>query len=96
MYEISYSKASEKYFKKIRDRNLLAAFKAAIDKIKDNPEIGTQKIGDLHGIYGYDVMLNSINYELAYRFYEEKRLVVIILVGTRENFYKELKRLIKS
>ena len=96
MYEIRYSKPAERYFKKIKDKHLLTAFKSAIDKLKTDPYIGTQKIGDLRGIYGYDVKYNSVNYELAYRIYEENnQLVVIILAGTRENFYEELKRLIK-
>ena len=34
MYEIGYSKSAERYFKKIKDKLLLAAFKAAIDKLK--------------------------------------------------------------
>ena len=61
-----------------------------------NPFIGTQKTGDLKGIYGFDVIYNKTNYELAYRIYEEgDKLIVVILAGTRENFYNELKRLIK-
>ena len=97
MYEISYSKSAERYFKKIKDKRLLGAFKDAILKLKNDPYIGTQKTGDLRGIYGYDVRYGGINYELAYRIYEENnRLVVIILAGTRENFYQELKRLIKQ
>ena len=96
MYEISYSKAAERYFKKIKDKQLLAAFKTAIDTLKTDPYIGTQKVGDLRGIYGYDIKYNRVNYELAYRIYEEKdQLVVIILAGTRENFYEELKHLTK-
>lgn len=97
MYEINYSKHAERYLKKLKDKHLLSAFKAAIDKLKSNPYIGTQKLGDLRGIYGYDVIYNSINYELAYRIYDvNKLLVVIILAGTRENFYEDLKRLIKN
>jgi len=96
MYEVSYSKAAEKYLKKIKDKHLLSAFKGVIDKLKINPYIGNQKVGDLRGIYGYDVKYNGINYELAYRIYEENnQFVVIILAGTRENFYEELKRMIK-
>ena len=96
MYEIGYSKSVERYFKKIKDKKLLAAYKSAIDKLKLNPYIGTQKCGDLRGIFGYDVKYAGINYELTYRIYEENSLfVVIILAGTRENFYDELKRLIK-
>ena len=97
MYKISYSKTAERYFKKIKDKKLLAAFKDAIDKLADDPYIGTQKVGDLQGIYGYDVKYAKTNYEIAYRIYEEnEQIVVVIMAGTRENFYDELKRLIKS
>ena len=96
MYCIRYSKAAERYFKKIKDKQLRVAFKTTIDKIEKEPYSGTQKTGDLRGIYGYDVKYNGINYEIAYRIYEENdKLVVIILAGTRENFYEELKRLLK-
>jgi len=96
MYEVSYSKAAERYFKKIKDKQLLAAFKEAIDKLKIDPYIGTQKVGDLRGIYGYDVKYSGIGYELAYKIYEEKDLLIIVLLaGTRENFYEELKRMLK-
>ena len=96
MYEISYSQSAARYFKKIKDKQLLSAFKSAIDRLKVDPYIGTQKAGDLRGVYGYDVKHDRVNYELAYRIYEEKdQLVIIILAGTRENFYEELKRLIK-
>jgi len=96
MYKIRYSRSAEKYLKKIKDKQLLSAFKGAVDKIKIDPYIGSQKAGDLRGIFGYDVKPGGINYELAYRIYEgNDGLVVVILAGTRENFYEELKRLIK-
>jgi Txe/YoeB family toxin of Txe-Axe toxin-antitoxin module len=43
MYEISYSKTAERYFKKIKDKRLLATFKAAIDELKADPYIGIQQ-----------------------------------------------------
>jgi len=96
MYEIRYSKPAERYFKKIKDRQLLSVFKEAINKLKSDPYIGVQKVGDLRGIYGYDVKYAEVNYELAYRIYEKNgKIVVVILAGTRENFYEELKRLVK-
>ena len=95
MYEVSYSRAAEKYLKKIKDKRLSSAFKNAIDELKIDPCIGTQKSGDLRSIFGYDVKYMGINYELAYRIYEDGgKLIVVILAGTRENFYDELKRLI--
>lgn len=39
---------------------------------------------------------NGINYEIAYRIKEiEDRIVVIIMCGTRENFYLELERYLR-
>ena len=44
---------------------------------------------DLAGIYGYDIFYNKINYELAYTIkIEDKKIVIVLLAGTRENFYK--------
>ena len=96
MCEVKYSGAATRYFKKMVDKKLKAAFRTAIDNISDNPYIGSQKVGDLKGVYGYDVKYSGINYEIAYRIYEEENCyVVVILAGTRENFYEELKRIIK-
>ncbi|GHU59531.1 hypothetical protein AGMMS49975_27210 [Clostridia bacterium] len=55
MYEIRYSKTAERYFKKIKEKKFLTAYKTAIGKIAENPYIGIQKTGDLRGIYGVDV-----------------------------------------
>ena len=39
-----------------------------------------------------DVMVyNKTNYEISYKIYEDEKTVVIILIGTRENFYESLK-----
>jgi len=96
MYDIEYARPAEKYLKKIKDKSLRASYKTAFDEIQKDPYIGTQKVGDLRGIYGYDVMHGGINYEIAYRIYEENgQLIVVILAGTRENFYETLKRLVK-
>lgn len=93
MYELRFLKPAERYFKKIREKGLQEAFKIALEKISNDPSIGDQKKGDLAGIWCYDVFYNKTNYEIAYRIYEEEgQLVVIIMAGTRENFYEELKR----
>lgn len=97
MYEIQFSTAAQKYFKKLRDKKLKNTFYEALHKISDNPYIGAQKNGDLATVYGYDVRYNGVNYELAYLISEiEGKMVVILLAGTRENFYEELKRMYKK
>ena len=93
MYEMRYSNAAQRYFKKIKEKGLKTAFRKALETISENPYCGTLKAGALAGIYGYDVFYNRTNYEIAYRIYEEDdKIVVVIMAGTRENFYHELKR----
>ena len=88
-----------KYLKKIKDKRLKKLYQDAIDAILENPFIGEEKIGDLKGIRGYDIFYNKPNYELAYTIEylevegkDEPEMIVVIMAGTRENFYDQLKR----
>ena len=57
---------------------------------------GEAKTGDLGGVYGYDIYYNKNNYELACTVeYTDDKIIVVIMAGTRENFYEELKRYMK-
>jgi mRNA interferase RelE/StbE len=94
MYDVRYASPAKRYFKKIKDKHLLSAFENAIDELKIDPYIGTKKTGDLSDYWGYDVKYASVNYELAYQIFEEDgKFIIVVLAGTRENFYDELKRL---
>ena len=94
MYELRYKPPAEKYLKKLKEKGLIAAYRDALIKISEDPySAGEAKTGDLAGIYCCDVYYNKTNYEIAYQIFEEDgQVVVIILAGTRENFYQELKR----
>lgn len=96
MYDLRFSPAAERYFKKLKEKGLRDAYRAALTRISENPYIGQAKLGDLAGIYGYDVYYGGVNYEIAYRVYEEGfRLVVVVLAGSRQNFYEQLKRYLR-
>ena len=97
MLPVIYMPIAEKYFKKLKDKPLKNTFKEAILSIRENPKIGEAKTGDLKGLYSLDIYHNRTNYELSYRIsqLENGDMVVIIMAGTRENFYKELKRYLK-
>ena len=88
-----------KYLKKLKDKRLKNLYQDAIDDICADPSVGDPKHGDLEGVLGYDIYYNKINYELAYTIEErvikgtdETETVVVIMAGTRENFYDQLKR----
>jgi hypothetical protein len=94
MYELRYKRPAASYFKKLKEKGLIAAYKGALNEIVMDPyHAGDLKTGDLAGVYCRDVFYSKTNYEIAYQIIEENnQLVVVILAGTRENFYQELKR----
>jgi len=99
MAELRVLPPAAKFLKKLKDKKLKRLYKQAIDAILENPTIGEEKTGDLKGVRGYDIFYNRINYELAYTIEyvqeegkEEPDIVVVIMAGTRENFYSQLKR----
>lgn len=97
MAEIRFLPPAAKYLKKLKDVKLKNLYREAIDRIRENPAIGEAKTGDLSGIYGYDIFYNKTNYELAYTVeYTENKIVIILMAGTRENFYSQLKRYLKG
>lgn len=88
--------APAKYFKKLKDKKLKSLYKDAVGKIAEDYTIGVMKKGDLQGIYGYDIYYSKTNYELAYRVeYVDEEIIVVIMAGTRENFYEQFKKYIK-
>lgn len=96
MMEVRFLPPAARYLKKIKDKNLKKRYQEAIDKIRMDYTIGEAKTGDLSGVYGYDIYYNKTNYELAYTVeYCEDEVIVVIMAGTRENFYEELKRYMK-
>lgn len=94
---VKYSPAIEKYLKKLKDKQLKMKYKTAIELITKNYKIGNLKTGDLSYIYSYDIYYNKTNYELAYTVeIIDDEIIIFILAGTRENFYDQLKKYLKS
>ena len=93
MLPVTILPSANKFLKEIKDKQLKKEHKEAIREIRKDPDIGELKRGDLAGIYGYDIKHNGVNYELAYRVSvnEQGDVVIIIMAGTRENFYEALK-----
>lgn len=93
MTEVKFLPPAAKFIKKLKDKKLKTLYQEAIDRIQQDHTVGEVKSGDLAGLYGYDIYYNKTNYELAYRVeYVDSKVIVVIMAGTRENFYNELKR----
>lgn len=97
MTEVRFLPPAEKFIKKIKDKKLKMLFLEAVDRIRDDHTAGEAKTGDLSGVYGYDIYYNKTNYELAYTIeYREDKMIVVIMAGTRENFYDQLKQYMRK
>ncbi len=97
MMEVRFLPPAAKFLKKLKDKTLKKLYQEAVDTICADYTVGDAKTGDLAGIYGYDIYYNKTNYELAYTVeYQNGEIIVVIMAGTRENFYEELKRYMKN
>lgn len=76
-------------YKKLHDNQKDAVDQAVADVVQD-PAIGDAKKGDLAGVYVYKFDCVNQMFLLAYEFDPDTQ--TLLLVGTHENFYRNLKR----
>ncbi len=85
-----------KHFER-RVKKLSPGHKAILDaqvrSIMDDPSIGDQKKGDLHGVFVHKFYINKTLYLLAYRHTDD--LLELIMLGSHQNYYKQLKNYLK-
>ena len=91
--KIYQSRLFEKKVKKMSK-----AEKDALDRevrnIAENPNVGEEKKGDLKGVFVHKFKLKTNLYLLAYR---KKVLdLELIMIGSHENYYRDLKSYLKS
>jgi len=65
-----------------------------IIEIAKTPSIGTEKKGDLRGVFVHKFKLKSIEYLLSYRFVRDD--LELIMIGPHENYYRDLKNYLKA
>lgn len=65
-----------------------------IKQIMKDPSTGTEKKGDLRGIYVHKFKIKTTRYLLAYRIVDE--IFELIMIGPHQNYYRDLKKYIKS
>ncbi|MBW1679335.1 MAG: type II toxin-antitoxin system RelE/ParE family toxin [Deltaproteobacteria bacterium] len=59
-----------------------------IQKIMDNPYIGSEKKGDLRGVYIHKFKIRTIQNLMVYRFIGED--LELIIIGPHKNYYRDL------
>ena len=65
-----------------------------IRNIIENPSVGSEKKGDLRGVYVHKFKIKTDQFLLACRFVGQN--LELIMLGPHENYYRELKTYLKS
>lgn len=89
MITVLQANAFSRAYKRLH-RNQQAAVDDAVAAIVAHPELGEAKKGDLAGAFVYKFPCVGHEFLLAYEYDPATRL--LLLVGTHENFYRNLKR----
>jgi hypothetical protein len=89
MINVIQSQIFKRTYKKFHP-NQKGAVNKAIETIVADPTLGEAKRGDLAGIFVYKFDCVGQLFLLAYEYDPATRL--LLLVGTHENFYRDLKR----
>lgn len=80
--------------KKKLHKNQIQILDKAIKEILENPHIGKLKVGDLHNIRTYKFKMLDQQCLLAYENFENH--IILHALGSHENFYRDLKRVINE
>lgn len=91
--ELLYKPPFKKFVKK-QSRPFQLAIEDEVGQIRANPAIGTVKKQDLATINVYKFKFHKQEYLIAYK--QDKQTIVFYMIDTHENFYRELKKYIKT
>lgn len=90
-YELEFTTQAKKDVKRL-DKGIQAKFMKEIAKLRDDPYIGSPLKGNLRDFYSLHISLSGGEYRAAYIIDEGNRLVIVAIVGPRENFYDQARR----
>ena len=91
MFTVIVPNSVKKDIKKL-DKPVISKILDLLDNLRQNPLQGTPLTGHFSNLLKLELLHKGIHYRIAYRINEEKIEIYILHVGTRENFYDELKR----
>ena len=91
-YKDEYHPKVKSDLKKLDKHVVKEIYGSHLDNILDKPHSGEPLYGDLAGVFSYHLRMNKVDYRIAYTVDEMKRVVYVIMIGKRENYYDILKR----
>lgn len=95
MFSIKFSNPARKALKRLRKPLLDLLWETYLPNLKSNPLIGEKLKGDLKNFYKLEFTQSGVSYRLAYELLSKEKIILVLYLGTRENFYREFRRKIK-
>ncbi|MCG9582493.1 type II toxin-antitoxin system RelE/ParE family toxin [Vibrio tubiashii] len=90
MIDVFESRSFEKQMSKLSDAQC-EVVEDEIDKIIEDPELGTRKKGDLSHIWVHKFKMDNHEVLLGYSWVEDKIELYLLNIGPHENFYAAMK-----
>ena len=90
-YQVSLSNKAKKQYKNL-DRHIQDKLKVHLKELEETPNKGFTLSGKYSDLRYVKISHKGVNYRAVYDIAEDKNSVLVIFLGTRENFYKELRR----
>lgn len=91
MYQLNVTNQAKKDLKRL-DRPIIKIILGILDDIAENPHAVESLHGNLSHLKKWSFTHLGIGYRIAYQIFETHIEVKVLMIGTRENFYDELKR----
>jgi len=91
MYTVIIPNSVKKDLKKL-DKPTIKKVINLLNSLSENPFQGASLSGDFSELLKLEFRQQKVHYRIAYRVVKEKIEVYVLHIGTRENFYAELKR----
>lgn len=91
IYNVFLSNKAGKQYKKL-DSHIRDKIKSNLDGLRKHPHKAFTLSGKYAGLRYLKIVHKGVMYRIVYDISEKSKEVLIVFLGTRENFYKELKR----
>lgn len=94
-FRLFYDRSPRRFIRKV-DPPLRNHLEKELNKIAKDPYQAYPLSGKLKGLHSYHFIYKGVAYRVIYGIYSGEQAVKVVHVGTRENIYKELERLLKG
>ena len=94
MYQIFFDRGKAAKFVKKAETGLKEKLEKELLDIAKTPFVASELSGRFQGLRSHHFSLQSVAYRIVYVVYPEQERIGILHIGTRENFYKELMRIL--